>query len=56
MRHRVQNSNVLFAKRKIEELSITINELHEHMEKMPHTHLANKLMCFRTTLRGTRSY
>ena len=56
MRHCAQNSSAVFAKRNIQELLITINELCEHMENMPHTHLADKLMHFGTTLRGTRSY
>ena len=37
-------------------MPITINELREHIENVPHSHLADCLMCFGTTLRGTRSY
>ncbi|XP_059076868.1 uncharacterized protein LOC131031330 [Cryptomeria japonica] len=37
-------------------MPITINELRQHMENMPQSHLADRLMRFGTSLRGTRSY
>ena len=37
-------------------MPITINELREHMENMPHNNLADRLMRFRKSLRGMRSY
>ncbi|XP_057843079.1 uncharacterized protein LOC131052428 [Cryptomeria japonica] len=56
MRHRAQNSSAVFVKKSLQEMPITINELREHMENIPHSHLADCLMRFGTTLRGTRSY
>ena len=35
---------------------ITINELHEHMDNIPCNNIADRLMQFETSLRGTRSY
>ena len=40
----------------LQEMPITIQELREHMEKTPHSHLVDRLMRFGTSLRGTRSY
>lgn len=37
-------------------MPITIQELREHMDNTPHSHLADRLMRFGTSLRGTRSY
>ena len=37
-------------------MPITINELREHIENVPHSHLVDHLMHFGTNLRGTRSY
>ncbi|XP_059070553.1 uncharacterized protein LOC131860191 [Cryptomeria japonica] len=56
MRHRAQNSSAVFVKRGFHDMPITINELRQHMENMPQSHLANRLMRFGTSLRGTRSY
>ncbi|XP_059073384.1 uncharacterized protein LOC131874156 [Cryptomeria japonica] len=56
MRHRAQNSSAIFVKRGFHDMPITINELHQHMENMPQSHLADRLMRFGTSLRGTRSY
>ena len=56
MRHHAQSSTSIFAKRSFHEMPITINELCEHMENMPHNNFADRLMWFRTSLRGTRSY
>ena len=56
MRYYAQNSSLVFVERNIEELPMTIDELREHMENSSGTHLANKLMHFKTTLRRTRSY
>ena len=44
MRHQVQNSSAIFAKRHIQEWPITIDELREHMGHVPNSHLTNKLM------------
>ncbi|XP_057862036.2 uncharacterized protein LOC131070491 [Cryptomeria japonica] len=56
MRHRAQTSTSVFIKRNLGELPITIMELREHMENIPNSHLADRLMRFGATLRGTRSY
>ncbi|XP_057825708.1 uncharacterized protein LOC131037537 [Cryptomeria japonica] len=56
MRHRAQTSTFVFIKRNLGELPITIMELRKHMENIPNSHLADRLMQFGTTLRGTRSY
>ncbi|XP_059076947.1 uncharacterized protein LOC131876152 [Cryptomeria japonica] len=56
MRHRAQNSSAIFVKRGFHDMPITINELRQHMENMPQSHLADRLMRFGTSLRGTRSY
>lgn len=56
MRHHAQKSIVVFIKRSFEKMSITIMELHEHMENILNSHLADRLMQFGETLRGTRSY
>ena len=56
MRHRAQNSSTVFAKKSLQDMPITINELREHIENVPHSHLVDCLMRFGTTLRGTRSY
>ncbi|XP_059076593.1 uncharacterized protein LOC131875899 [Cryptomeria japonica] len=56
MRHHAQNSSAVFVKKSLQEMPITINELREHMENIPHSHLVDRLMRFGTTLRGTRSY
>ena len=55
-RHQAQNSSTIFAKRNIQDLPITIDELRQHMEDLPNTKLANNLIHFGTTLRGTKSY
>ena len=55
MRHRAQNSSAVFVKRNIQDMPITINELREHMELMPQSHLDDKLMRFGTMLRGIGS-
>ncbi|XP_059071599.1 uncharacterized protein LOC131868268 [Cryptomeria japonica] len=56
MRHRAQNSSTLFAKRNLQDIPITINELCQHMESMSQSNLSDRLMQFGTNLRGTRSY
>ncbi|XP_059064746.1 uncharacterized protein LOC131856825 [Cryptomeria japonica] len=56
MRHRAQNSSAAFAKRNLQDMPITINELRQHMENIPQSNLADRLIRFGTTLRGTRSY
>ncbi|XP_057831850.2 uncharacterized protein LOC131042550 [Cryptomeria japonica] len=56
MRHRAQNSSTVFVKRSFQDMTITINELRQHMENTPHSHLAYKTMRFGNKLRGTRSY
>lgn len=56
MRHCAQNSSVVFAKKILQDMPIIINELREHIENFPHSHLVDHLMHFGTTLRGTRSY
>ena len=56
MQHRAQNSSALFSKKSLQDMLIKINELQEHIENFPHSHLANCLMCFGTNLWGTRSY
>ena len=56
MRHRAQNSLAVFVKKSLQDMPITINELQEHIENVPHSHLADRLMHFGITLRGTRSY
>jgi hypothetical protein len=56
MRHHAQNLSAVFVKRSFQDMPITINELREHMENMPHNNLADRLMRFGTSLRGTRSY
>ena len=53
-RHQTQTLSIVFAKRNIQDLPITIDELHQHMEDVPNMKLANNLMHFGTTLRGTR--
>jgi hypothetical protein len=47
---------VVFVKRNLQDLPITINELREHMENMPHNNFVDRLMRFGTSLRGTRLY
>ena len=44
MRHHAQNSSIVFAKKSLQDMPITINELREHMENVPHSHLADRLM------------
>ncbi|XP_059065211.1 uncharacterized protein LOC131857122 [Cryptomeria japonica] len=56
MRHRAHSSTVVCVKRSLHEMPITIQELCEHMDNTPHSHLADRLMRFGTSLRGTRSY
>ncbi|XP_059068758.1 uncharacterized protein LOC131859203 [Cryptomeria japonica] len=56
MRHRAQHSSSVFVKRSFRDMPITINKLRQHMENMPRSNLADKLMRFGTSLRGTRSY
>lgn len=56
MRHLAQSSSVVFVKRNFQDSPITINELREHMENMPYNNLADRLMRFGTSLRGTWSY
>ncbi|XP_057871639.2 uncharacterized protein LOC131078030 [Cryptomeria japonica] len=56
MRHRAHSSTAVCVKRSLHEMPITIQELREHMDNTPHSHLADRLMRFGTSLRGTRSY
>ena len=56
IRHRAQNSTIIFAKRNHHEFPITINKLREHMENLSKSHLADKLMQFSMTVRATQSY
>ena len=46
----------MLVKRNFKDMPITINELRQCMENTPHSNLADKLMRFGTSLRGTRSY
>ena len=55
MQHRAQNSSAVIVKKSFQDMPITINDLQEHIENIPHSHLVDHLMCFGTTLRGTRS-
>ena len=56
MRHRAQNSSAVFAKKSLQDMPITINELQEHIENVPHSHLVDHLMHFGITLRDARYY
>eukprot|EP01018_Ginkgo_biloba_P021168 Gb_06945 [translate_table: standard] len=57
MRHRSQATSAIFVKKNAKEcLPTIIEELHTQLETLPDTHLAEKVMKFGTTLRGTRAY
>jgi len=56
MRHHAQNYLAVFVKKSLQDLPTTINELREHMDNIPQSHLADRLMHFGSTLKGTRSY
>ena len=56
MQHRAQNSSAVIVKKSFQDMPITINDLQEHIENIPHSHLVDHLMCFGTNIRGTRSY
>ncbi|KAH9330657.1 hypothetical protein KI387_002765, partial [Taxus chinensis] len=53
MRHRAQNLSVIFVKKNLQDMPITINELREHMKNVPHSNPVDRLMRFGTSLRGT---
>ena len=44
MRHHAQSLAAIFVKRNLQDFPITINELREHMENMPHNNLVDRLM------------
>eukprot|EP01018_Ginkgo_biloba_P038592 Gb_30228 [translate_table: standard] len=57
MCHRSQGTTAIFIKRNAEErLPATIEELRYHLDTLPDARLAERVMRFGTTLRGTRAY
>ena len=56
MRHHAQASSAVFVKKNMAELPTTVDELREHLQNLPDSRLADRLMRFGNVLRGTRAY
>ncbi|XP_057839483.2 uncharacterized protein LOC131049446 [Cryptomeria japonica] len=57
MCHCSQGLATIFIKKNVEEnIPTTVENLHAHLKTLPNTQLAEELMCFGSSMRGTRPY